>query len=285
MRRSSQISPNPANVPPVPRIPATLGSRPQSALSMTWRDKSLPPIPPTEDGVGATTRLLVYPVQDARPRTVLTYDPRPISQMDPYTQSNTFLAPQPAFRNEYSRRQSFNGLGSQPNLQAPRAERSQSGYAAESGQLSREEYGEFGLSPSPHGAQHKQSISQAQSTHSNGKRRSRFALSTLFGKKSNGHSGHTGHGQDSSSLGPSAGVESPHPRSSGSEAKHEALMHLDVGMGGNSGMTSSGSGHGQQPHARMSMMSQKRVDTLVDQAPEFVAYRYPSKDQNLDLLR
>ena len=79
------------------------------------------------------------------------------------------------------------------------------------------------------------------------------------------------------------GVEFPVTRSSGSEARHEALMNE---------MGSSGSGHasgGPPSFPRMSMSvsapARKNIDQLVDQAPEFVAYRYPSNDQNIDLLR
>jgi hypothetical protein len=35
----------------------------------------------------------------------------------------------------------------------------------------------------------------------------------------------------------------------------------------------------------MSIASRKAIEELVDQDPEFVAYRYPSADQNLTLLR
>lgn len=277
MRRSSQAL-NTANAPPVPRMPSIIGTRPQSSLSMTWRDKSLPPIPPTEGN-------MQFP-HDGRPRTVLTYDPRPVSQMDPYTQTSTFLSPQPAFREDYARRQSFNGLGSSPNLHAPQNERAYSGGGEyPGGTMSREEYGEFGLAPpaqvAPHSTHPRQAPSQTltQSTHST-KRRSKFGFAALLGKKSNGH-------VQESSTATGMSSESPLPRSSASEAKHEAtIVHEMGGAGtgtGSSGIGSSGSGHG--PYPRMSMMSQKKLDTLVDQAPEFVAYRYPSNDQNLDLLR
>lgn len=296
MRRSSQLNLNMANAPPVPRIPATITSRPESQLSMTWRDKSLPPIPLTEDGVRIP--MMQQQQMDMRPRTVMTYDPRPVSQMDPYTQSSTFLAaqPQPPFRNEYPRRQSFNGLGSSPNL-VPQPERNYGTVAYPSGSLratSGEPYNEFGgLAPGSQAESMRQRSSTLLSTPTtptSHKRRSRFALSALLGKKSSGHDQHLH-------------SDSPQPRSSGSEAKHsealgygnpmqhhEANVNLGLGLGGvhsplGSGTAGSGSGSGHGTNARMSMASQKKLDALVDQAPEFVAYRYPSNDQNLDLLR
>jgi hypothetical protein len=36
---------------------------------------------------------------------------------------------------------------------------------------------------------------------------------------------------------------------------------------------------------RMSVTSRKALEELVQQDPDFVAYRYPSSDQRLDLLR
>ena len=45
-------------------------------------------------------------------------------------------------------------------------------------------------------------------------------------------------------------------------------------------------GHGQPlPRSSMSLTTRKNLEALVDQSPDFVAYRYPSGDQNLASLQ
>ena len=64
----------------------------------------------------------------------------------------------------------------------------------------------------------------------------------------------------------------------------------DVATNGYAASTSrhsaiSASTNTQSPNLRMSVTSRKALEELVQQDPEFVAYRYPSNDQRLDLLR
>jgi hypothetical protein len=88
-------------------------------------------------------------------------------------------------------------------------------------------------------------------------RRRRFGLSSLLGKK---------HDYDQE---PVPGVEFPVVRSSVSDACHEVLGRE---FGG-----STDSGH--VAFSRLSTVLRKNIEQLVDQAPDFVAYRYPSTDQ------
>ncbi|THH21349.1 hypothetical protein EW146_g191 [Bondarzewia mesenterica] len=267
-KRSSQNSSNSALVPPVPRIPSTLNGRPVS--TMTWRDKSLPPLPGELNGRPNTQAQL-----EPRPRTLFTYDPRQVPLADQIP-SHGLLAPQAPFRQADVRRQSFSGVGSQSNspfrtLPENRASGSMRTYLEPAQeQPSLNEFGENRTVGPLDGSKHNQQPSQTQTP---GKRRSRFGLAALLGKKTGGHAQQE---RDSSS----SGAEFPMTRSSGSEARHEALMN-ELG--------SSGSGHASNaatfPRMSMSLSSRKNIEQLVDQAPEFVAYRYPSNDQNLDLAR
>ncbi|TFY82807.1 hypothetical protein EWM64_g1206 [Hericium alpestre] len=253
IRRSTQSAINLAEAPSVPRGYANGGPRPYSV--MTWRDKSLPPLP-AEHGI----RFPVQAQHDARART-LFYDP---SHM-PHSEQ-PLVAPQAPFRQAEARRQSFGGMGSKPPLQihtmpSSRPTTGASQYV-DPGLPVTHHYNEFGIarrSAGPlDGSKHNQ---PAQTQTTPGKRRSKFGLSSLLGRKSQCH--------DREST-----VDVPVTRSSGSEARHEALMNE---------MGSSGSGHASFP--RMSVTSRKNIDQLVDQAPDFVAYRYPSNDQNMNLLR
>jgi len=83
-------------------------------------------------------------------------------------------------------------------------------------------------------------------------------------------------------------VQEPEPinfplgRGSGSEARHEAEMGMHYG----NLMANADAGNGHVfPRLSMSLTTRKNLEALVDQSPEFVAYRYPSGDQNLNLLR
>ena len=54
------------------------------------------------------------------------------------------------------------------------------------------------------------------------------------------------------------------------------------GVNGINGVNGLPPGAGQ---SRMSVASRRAIEELVDQDPNFVAYRYPSVDQNIALLR
>ena len=264
-QRSSLNFTNPALAPPVPRLPSMANIRPMSA--MAWREKSLPPLPGE-----STSRLNIQTQLEPRPRTLFTYDPRQVTEQ----QAHGLLAPQAPFRQVDHRRQSFNGLNSHPSgayrtMPEKRGSGGGGAYVGDQGQGAA--YNEFGAARSMgplDGSKHNQQTPA--------KRRSKFGFATLLGKKSS-------HAQQEKEREREAilGVEFPVTRSSGSEARHEALMNE---------MGSSGSGHasgGPPSFPRMSMSvsapARKNIDQLVDQAPEFVAYRYPSNDQNIDLLR
>lgn len=135
--------------------------------------------------------------------------------------------------------------------------------------LAEEKYSEFGASHLSFGQWPATEASQGSLPTTDSrpkKRKSKFGLSALFGKKS-------------------------------AEIKEPAVDPLDFSV-----FRTSPSGDSRDPHAlggsgyaspisasshaqRMSMMSRKNLDELVDQDPDFVAYRYPSNDQRLDLLR
>lgn len=205
--------------------------------------------------------------------------------------SNLFSPPQVAFRND-SRRQSFGGmemprvLGPNP-YDTPRGTRhnapSSYGYpngnggnfnaynTYHGGGAVGEAYGEFGSSRQSLGwwddmqrSQHPQSQphrGRMSSVETNGtgtrsktpsKRKSRFGLASMFGKKKDEMSG----GEDGE--GDSVMYSIP------SSEMHQ-LQYSD-------GRSSSAGA------ARMSVASKKAVQQFVEQDPEFVAYRYPSND-------
>ncbi|KAI0309802.1 hypothetical protein OF83DRAFT_1179206 [Amylostereum chailletii] len=277
-RLSQSMASEPA--PPVPRLPATISTgRPAS-----WRDKSLPPLPGEMHGGGGAPRRMMHPSQyghppsqhppppqlETRPRTLFTYDADP---------SAALVAPHAPFRLEAGRRQSFGGLGSAPNMHMHV-------------QTDAQAYAEFGAQrrapPGP----------ATTTTPTPTKRKSKFGFASLLGKKT------TPAGKGSEREPQETGVEYPFPatatataHSSGSEARHEAQMMgfggaapsmMSVGM--SVGSVTSASGHqqlqqAQFPRMSMSLASKKNIEHLVDQAPDFVAYRYPSGDAPLGIVR
>ena len=139
--------------------------------------------------------------------------------------------------------------------------------------LAEEKYAEFGAS-SPALTQWGPSQGSKRSLGTPGKpkqRRSRFGLASLFGKKSvemeRPDSRTFTHGLPNGSTEP---LDYNPYRSSASDQRDEPSV------GG------PGSSHSSMP--RMSVMS-KNIAELVDQDPEFVAYRYPSSDQRLEVMR
>jgi hypothetical protein len=100
------------------------------------------------------------------------------------------------------------------------------------------------------------------------KRRSRFGLSALLGKKSKADLGDAG----------MAAQHFPTMRRSGSEGGADDVAN---------GYATSTSRHSafSMGGPRMSVTSRKALEDLVAQDPDFVAYRYPSNDQHLDILR
>lgn len=186
---------------------------------------------------------------ETRPRTLFSYDMREVND------GQVLVAPRPPFAREERRRQSFNGLGnSRPSLVVQTLPARRTGFDPE-------KYGMFGgsrnvLVPA----------SQQQPT----KRKSRFSFASLFGRK------------NSVPMQGSEPVEFSLGRSSGSDARHEA--ELGMHYGNLMAEAEAGQGHAF-PRLSMSLSQRKNIESLVDQSPEFVAYRYPSVDQNLHLLQ
>jgi len=230
----------------------------------------VPPVPPIPTSVTQTTRSpsslgwrekMLPPLPgetqsrsptvaqgEIRPRTLFSYDMREVN-------GEVLAAPQPPFAREERRRQSFNGLGnSRPGLVIQSLPSRRNG-------IDPEKYGMFGGSRNA-----LVPASQQQST----KRKSRFSFASLFGRK------------NSVPMQGSEPVEFSLGRSSGSDARHEA--ELGVQYGNLMAETEAGQGHAF-PRLSMSLTTRKNIESLVDQSPDFVAYRYPSVDRNVHLLQ
>ena len=244
--------------------PATPGTRPQSAVVMR-RDKSLPPLPGD-----SAVEFPSHPMPELRPQTM--YDLlQPPSSPTPIARG--LAPPQAPFRTMETRRQSFGGMASTPHpavqsLPGRRVTPNVPPFLAE------EKYAEFGASsPSLTQWGPAQAGKRSLTTPSKPKqRRSRFGLSSLFGKKSSEMS------RDSQVFAASVSNGSMEPidynpyRSSASDQR-----------GDEQSWTGPGSAHSSNP-PRASTTS-RNIAELVDQDPEFVAYRYPSSGQRLEVLR
>ncbi|KAF8906552.1 hypothetical protein CPB84DRAFT_1704809 [Gymnopilus junonius] len=231
------------------------------------RDKSLPPLPPGEQ----PARILP---SDLRPRTVYSYDPR---ALPPGTSpAHDFLPPQAPFRtNGDGRRQSFGGTSSRPNL----------GFQTmpaikpvdfDSRRSFGPRYDEFGISQRSLGKlEHvKENPPRMSSPLPSTKRKSKFGLSSLLGKKN-----------DKREQEPVQEVVG-HPFPSMGYNPYDNQDELTTN--GYATSTSRHSAFSSGPFntsGRMSVTSRKALEELVQQDDDFVAYRYPSNDQRLDLLR
>lgn len=247
-------------------LPQTTGTRhSSSSLTPTIKVPS-PPIPS------------IPPVPPIRPMSMLSLDkslpPLPPGEHAPPTpsppadQPRSFLvpnatlpmassghhpqrelsAPNPGFRfDDAGRRQSFNGLASRPTL--PRG--------AGKGTIPGMRYDDFGAS------RHSLAVFEPV-PNSTGKRKSRFGIASLLGRKqkSKGHRQH-------------ASV-STMPASRSRELSFDGLPS-QVPAPSLSEQSLSQQG--------LSTWSRRALDDIVPQDPDFVAYRYPSKDERLDLSR
>lgn len=227
-------------------LPKSAPPRHQVVLS---REKSLPPLPGevklrAQHGGGV----------DPRPQTLYaTYDLRHLGQ-----DMQDLAPPHAPFRNE-PRRQSFNGTGARPNLgiQTMPLTGAHDRMRAPNGM-----YSEFGVS--------RRSLGRLGDIEENPaipltptKRKSKFGLATLLGKKSptpvetNGYSSH----------------EFPRLASPVLDSNEDYLA-----PGYPSSMYRTG--------PRLSAASRKAIEERVEQDREFVAYRYPSQTQPpIDLVR
>lgn len=231
------------------------------------RDKSLPPLPPGEQ----PARILP---SDLRPRTLYSYDPRALPPGS--SPAHDFLPPQAPFRaNSDGRRQSFGGTSSRPNLGFQTMPTTKP-VDFDSRRAFGPRYDEFGISRRSLGKlEHVQEHPPRMSSPPPSvKRKSKFGFSSLLGKKTD--------------------KREPEPM-------QEIVGHQFPSMGYNpydnqdelttNGYATSTSRHstfssGQpNPNGRMSVTSRKALEELVQQDDDFVAYRYPSNDQRLDILR
>jgi hypothetical protein len=234
----------------------TMSPRP---ISMSDREKSLPPLPGNVRDAGQMA-------SPARPTTVFAYEPR---HALPDRPAQDYLPPQAGFRGPDVRRQSFGGMISQPSNNSVRSQTALPrtiGY--ESARSLSSKYDEFAYSRRSLGRlEYVEEDPLPRSPTPNTKRKSKFGIASLFGKKT-------------TTREPMQEINSqgfPSMRRSDSH-------HLDDGLGsgyvnGTNGLRQSGTG------PRMSVTSRKAIQELVEQDPEFVAYRYPSNDHQLGLLR
>ncbi|KIY61195.1 hypothetical protein CYLTODRAFT_495367 [Cylindrobasidium torrendii FP15055 ss-10] len=234
--------------------PATPNIGQSTAMS---REKSLPPLP----GEVPQHRFLNA---ENRPQTVYTYD-----------RSQDLLPPKAPFRTGDMRRQSFNGLASRPNLDALQGP-STVNPASRSGFLPNQ-YDEFG------GSQRSLASAGNRGSLAPAKRRSKFGLSSLFGKKD-------AERNSVNNMQENAAAQASFRRSGDTDRDGDMMSMSNGGYAtsmSRHSMASGATGNGALPipGSRMSVMSRKALEELVAQDTDFVAYRYPSNDQRLDLLR
>lgn len=235
--------------------PATPNLSAQSTVMS--REKSLPPLP----GEAPPNRMLN---SENRPQTVYTYD-----------RSQDLLPPQAPFRSGDMRRQSFNGLASRPNLEGINGP-STVNPASRSGFLP-SGYDEFG------GSQRSLASAGNRGSLAPAKRRSKFGLSALFGKKE-------AERNNVNNMQENVGAQASFRRSGDTDRDGDMMSMSNGGYAtsmSRHSMASGATGNGAlpMPGSRMSLMSRKALEELVAQDTDFVAYRYPSNDQRLDLLR
>ncbi|KAJ4487387.1 hypothetical protein C8J55DRAFT_534946 [Lentinula edodes] len=278
LRRISQTAVPIIDVPMDKHFSQTVSSR--LTISTLSREKSLPPLPNDaiiRPYVNGSAR------DNSRPRTVYTFDSRPPGTGAPHD----FIPPQAPFRTE-ARRQSFGGLTSRPNLSSFLSRSTNSKAVANPQQGLAPTYDEFGASRGslrlpPADTNARNSVAHTGPTPT--KRRSRFGLSSLLGKKNTSpdrskeayepqYQPYTVPNQQGQ---PQQQQQFPALHTSGSDVHDEVMTGYAT-----SNSRHSGSGGGGP---RMSITSRKALDELVSQDAEFVAYRYPSNDQRLDLLR
>ncbi|KAJ7140968.1 hypothetical protein C8R44DRAFT_604386 [Mycena epipterygia] len=239
LRRASQ-SPSPPS-----RLSngASRSPRPRPDSVMSFRDKSLPPLP-----IEAFAR-----PPDARPRTVMSYNPLLPPGSGP---AHDFLPPQTPFTRS--------AVQTVPVMQ-PVAFDQRRPFEAQYG-LSRRSLGRLD------NVQEHPAVRSSPGPSAT-KRRSRFGLSALLGKKSS--SQNKGEAVEADIV----AQHFPSMRRSGSEGAD------DVANGYATSTSTSRLSAFSMGGPRMSLTSRKALEDLVAQDPDFVAYRYPSNDQHLDILR
>ncbi|KAF6760339.1 hypothetical protein DFP72DRAFT_103401 [Ephemerocybe angulata] len=242
-----------------------VASEPNLRQAATSREPAppVPPLPESRLSVASVTReksLPPIPRDEApalptvadRPMTMYTYDSR---ALPPGTRApHDFLPPNAPFRSVDNRRQSFGGTASRPDLMVQTVP-ARDGFSIRPPSFG-PQYDEFGRSWGSFNPGELEDdrfrATSASPQPSTTKRKSKFGFASLLGKKN------TRESSENSSI--SYGAPQPFP----------SMGRYDETMSSN---------------ARMSMVSRKPLESLVAQDPEFVAYRYPSGDQRLDLLK
>ncbi|KAK7045595.1 hypothetical protein VNI00_007427 [Paramarasmius palmivorus] len=254
-----RASPNPAVVPPLPNTGSTLTPH---SMTPVAREKSLPPLPP--EAIPRPNANYI----DTRPRTVYTFNSR-----QQYAGSREFLPPQAPFRTAEMRRQSFGGLASRPKIENLLSKSTNGRMTPDARQTLSPHYDEFGSSrrslrdimTSP--MRHSVAVTSGPT-----KRKSKFGLSSLFGRKSPA--------PDKDLM--QENMAQPFPQT----PTHKSIsdMQDDSMTYATSQSRHSVFSNGTPAGQRMSMNSRKALEDLVAQDSDFVAYRYPSQDQRLDLF-
>lgn len=226
IRRPQEESSSSPSSLTVPRPPST--ARPQSVL---MREKSLPPLP---------DEINLHPPADqpdSQPRTVYPYDHRQIpAGASPPVQD--FSAPRAPFHAEEARRQSYGGITPRPTFAAQTMP--SKGLYIPDLEPPANRYNEFGSSRRSLG--YMDHIQENPPTSTPSKRKSKFGLSTLLGRKSQTYDRDLLSSHDLS-------------RRSTSDARDDVTS--------NGGYATSVSRHSVAP--RMSVMSRKAVEELVEQ--------------------
>ena len=249
-RQSSWAMPNMIN-PSSPPSSAPAFPAPRLRNAVVRRDKSLPPLP------GESS--VEFPYQQ-RPQTVFTYDTTRTLPFD------GLAPPDAAFRTSETRRQSFGGITSKPfGVSQTLPVKGAAARGRNVPLFSEEKYAEFGMSGLPSGQINRNSLYVPPEKPK--KRKSKFGLTSLFGRKS------------AEQMDP----PSVDPLDFGFRSSQDA-RYMSMYVNEN-GYASPMSANSHNPPPRMSMLSKRNLEELVDQDSEFIAYRYPSNDQRLDLMR
>lgn len=249
-RRSSRPD---SPVPPLPDV--------KNLVPLISRDKSLPPLPPEAMSPSSSIN-----AGDARPHTFFAYDPchLPLNSNSPVD----FIPPNAPFRNIDTRRQSFGGVSSRPTITINTMPIN----GRKSGSPVASHYDDFGHSRRSLGPGPLDSFKDTIPGQQPAKRKSKFGLASLLGKKST---------TSKEEYADSSTLQFPLMHRSGSDGQEDAVYNGYL-TPTSSRYSALGSG---VPQSRLSITSRKVLEERVAQDPNFVAYRYPSNDHRLDLFR
>ena len=298
------------DIPPEQRIPTIRTPSSPRPISVYSLHKSLPPLPneapasQTQSQMQTQAQSMPTPVSDSsRPVTMFDMKPQSFNTDNP----DVLGTPQPYFRRDV-RRQSFGGMTSRPDLTpsgtfplSGRAMTPRSGMMCPQDPYAYSPYAEMGSAPmvasrsvGKLGLVAADDAVRYDSDKALAKRRSRFGLSSLLEKMKGNSRGSmnvnvNGNVNASEMRLSVTAPPAPGAPASDSDAHQDGSPSItEYGVGGAGGSSRSRHngyvGAGGAP-SRMSVASRRAIEELVDQDPKFVAYRYPSVDQNIALLR